>query len=82
MAARVLAEVQQLYGNDYIAFAAARSQAAQQQLLGHAWDVAQEERYCLMAQQSLERQREIEAGDTLPFEEWRLRYMASEQCAV
>ena len=80
--ARVLAEVQQLYGNDYVAFAAARSQTAQQQLLGHAWDASQEERYCLMAQQSLARQREIEAGDTLPFEEWRLRYMASEQCAV
>ncbi len=80
--ARVLAEVQQLYGNDYIAFAAARSHTAQQQLLGHGWDAAQEERYCLMAQQSLQRQREIEMGDTLPFEEWRLRYMASEQCAV
>ncbi len=80
--ARVLAEVQQLYGNDYIAFAAARSRAAQQQLLGHTWNVGQKDRYCLMAQQSLERQREIEASDTLPFEEWRLRNMASEQCAV
>ena len=80
--ARVLAELTQLHGSDYIAFAAARSLTARQILLAQPWSQAQEDRYCAMAQDSLARQRAIEAADTLTFEEWRVRYMAQEQFAV
>ena len=80
--ARVLAELTQLHGNDYIAFATARSHTAREMLLSSPWSQAQEERYCAMARDSLARQRAIEAADTLTFEEWRVRYMAQEQCAV
>ncbi|MCZ2102969.1 MAG: glutamate--cysteine ligase [Comamonadaceae bacterium] len=82
LSAQVLEQVTRLHGNDYIAFAAARSDVARQMVLARPWSSEQEERYCTLARQSHERQRAIEAADTLTFEAWRLRYMAQEQFAV
>ena len=77
--ARVLAELQQQHDNDFIAFALAHSQSAQDILLGQPWSESQQARYQALAERSLEEQRAIEVADDLPFEAWRERFMAVEQ---
>ncbi len=80
--AQVLARLGALHDNDFIAFAGDCSRTAGQLLLARPWTLAQEQHYRRLAGESLARQREIEASDTMSFEQWRLRYMAQEQFAV
>ncbi|PWW48981.1 glutamate--cysteine ligase [Melaminivora alkalimesophila] len=74
--AHVLAELRQQFDHDFTAFARAHSLSAREVLLAKPWTEAQQQRYIQLAAQSLAEQRRIEAEDSLPFEEWRERYMA------
>ena len=74
--ARVLEAMARDHGDSYVRFVLAQSIAHRETLLGLplAADVAQ--RHAQMAAGSLDRQREIEAADTLPFEAFRQNYLS------
>ena len=64
--------------NSFANFTLARSEQARDSLLALPWSQAQQQRFEQWSAQSVQEQRDIEAADTLSFEEWRLRYMAPE----
>ena len=74
--ARVLQAMKRDYGNSYVKFVLAQSRAHRDTImkLPLAPDVA--ERFERMAQESIEEQKRIEAGDTIPFEAFRQLYLA------
>lgn len=76
--AHVLGELTCAYGNSFANFTLARSEQARDSLLALPWSQAQQQRFEQWSAQSVQEQRDIEAADTLSFEEWRLRYMAPE----
>jgi glutamate--cysteine ligase len=76
--AHVLAELTGEYGNSFSRFTLARSEQARDSLLALPWSAAQQQRFEQWSAQSVQDQRDIEAADTLSFEEWRLRYMSPE----
>ncbi len=74
--ARVLETMARDYGNSYVGFVLAQSIAHRETLLGLPIAPAIVERHAQMAAESLGRQREIEAADTLPFEAFRQNYLS------
>lgn len=76
--ARVLAAMAQDFGDSHIEFVRAQSEQARQQLLALPWSEAQRQRYAQLAAESLAEQRRIEAADTLDFESFRQRYLATD----
>jgi glutamate--cysteine ligase len=74
----VLGELTGEYGNSFSRFTLARSEQARDSLLALPWSQAQQQRFEQWSAQSVQDQRDIEAADTLSFEEWRLRYMSPE----
>ena len=74
--ARVLAEMHSHHRDSYIDFALTRSLAHRRQLLSLPLSNDADARLAQMAAESLARQRELEASDTLPFEQYRQRYLA------
>ena len=42
----------------------------------------EQERFARLAAESLDEQKQIEAGDTLPFEEYRKKYLAVERLGI
>ena len=76
--AHVLGELTGEYGNSFSRFTLARSEQARDSLLALPWSQAQQQRFEQWSAQSVQDQRDIEAADTLSFEEWRLRYMSPE----
>jgi glutamate--cysteine ligase len=76
--ARVLAAMAERHENSYTRFVLAQSLAHSATL--RAAGLAQENarRFAALATESLDRQRAMEASDTLPFEAWRLRYLSAE----
>ena len=79
--ARVLREMSAEHGNSFPAFGLARSLAHREALLQMALPDDAVARHARLAEESLEEQRRIEAADTLPFEEYRRRYIAGELVA-
>ncbi len=77
--AHVLAAMREQHGCSYQAFSFAQSSQACEQLLALPWSAAQQQHYEALAEQSLQAQRDIEAADTLPFEDWRQQYMDPRQ---
>jgi glutamate--cysteine ligase len=73
--ARALDAIAGQYGDSFNAFALAHSQVARDALLALPWSDARQQHYEALAAQSLIEQRAIEAADTLPFEQWRKRFM-------
>ena len=73
--ARVLRAMEHEHGNSYVLFVLAQSRRHRDALckLPLAADIA--ERFAHLAHESHVRQREIEAGDTLPFEAYRQKYL-------
>jgi glutamate--cysteine ligase len=68
--------MQERHDSSYIRFTAAQS-------LRHAGDIKHlplpaevEKRFAELAKESLEKQRQIEAADTMPFEIYRQQYLA------
>ncbi|WP_404302177.1 glutamate--cysteine ligase [Alicycliphilus denitrificans] len=73
--ARVLAAMRGQHACDFEAFSFAHSCQARDALLARPWDARQQAHYEALAAQSLAAQKDIEAADRLPFEDWRLQYM-------
>ncbi len=76
--ARVLATMAAKHSDSYTGFALAqsRTQAATIAALPLAPEVAQN--FAAMAKESLAKRERMEAADTLPFEEWRKKYLSPE----
>ena len=74
--ARVLRTMVEAHDSSFLAFALAQSLRARDTLLALPWTPEQQARAEAQAQESLAAQQAREAADTLPFEEWRQRYMA------
>jgi len=75
--ARVLGAIQGSDGCAYTSFVRQRSVQAQASLLELPWSLEQQGEFEREAQQSLDRQRAIEAADTVPFETFRQDYVSA-----
>jgi glutamate--cysteine ligase len=80
--ARVLDAVQQEYGNSFIAMTRAQSAQVKAKLLALPFSHAQQTRFELLTQQSLQEQRDIEARDSMPFEAWRQQYVSADRLGL
>ncbi|HEU0201579.1 MAG TPA: glutamate--cysteine ligase, partial [Burkholderiaceae bacterium] len=76
-AARVLDAINQR-GRSYVRFALARSEATKKALLALPFPPTVQARFEREAAESIAEQKRLEATDTLPFEEFRLKYLAAE----
>ena len=74
--ARILGEMQQHYGGSYARFALAHSLRHRSALHGEPLPSDVEARFEQMAAESIEKRREIEAGDRVPFEIYRQKYLS------
>jgi len=74
--ARVLAAMQDVDGCAYTAFVRQRAVQTQGQFLALPWTAERQALFDSEAQASLERQRAIEAADTVPFEIFRQDYVS------
>jgi glutamate--cysteine ligase len=74
--ARILREMEQRYGNSYFRFVQQQSLRHRDMLRALPLTAETTARYAHMAKQSIEAQRQIEAQDTLPFEDYRQRYLS------
>jgi glutamate--cysteine ligase len=79
---RMLAEMADGFGNSYTAFVLERSRRHQQTLMALPLPRAEEERFALLAAESIAEQAGIAAADTLPFEEYRKKYLAVERLGI
>jgi glutamate--cysteine ligase len=73
--ARVLREVER-YDGSFVRFAQATSVEHRKRLIDRAFDDSTEARYRAMAAESLDTQRRLEAEEDIPFEAYRLRFLA------
>ena len=80
--ARVLHKIETSHGHSFSAFSLSQSLAARDALMERPWQDDQQAQFEAMAQQSLSDQQAIEAADSLPFEEWRQRYLSPEGLLV
>ncbi len=76
LSAQMLREMDELYGKSYFDFIMARSQQYREQLLEQPLSELLSARFSRMAADSMVRQREIEAADTMPFELFRRQYIS------
>ena len=79
--ARVLAQMKR-HGDSFRQFALERSRMHRQALLAMDFPQAEATRFVRLAAESIAEQQSIEAGDTLPFEEYRKRYLAVERLGL
>ena len=80
--ARMLREMEQHHNNSYFHFVQAQSVQHGRNLLTSPLTAEVEGRYTRMAEQSIEAQRQIEAQDTLPFENYRQQYLSPERLSA
>jgi glutamate--cysteine ligase len=73
--ARVLQTMARDYGNSYVRFVLAQSVRHRDAILQLPFPSDVEERFARLAKESVARQREIEAADTVPFEVYRQKYL-------
>ncbi|KQM69736.1 glutamate--cysteine ligase [Xylophilus sp. Leaf220] len=74
--ARVLKAMAQDHGNSFVDFIRSRSLATRDALLATPLPADRQAAFALMAQQSVDAQKAIEAADTLPFEQYREQYVS------
>lgn len=77
--ARILAEMARAHESSYLRFALERSRETARALRALPLPPEVAARYARMAAESLDKQRAIEAADTLDFETWRRNYLSPEQ---
>ncbi|MEN9630669.1 MAG: hypothetical protein RJA10_3897, partial [Pseudomonadota bacterium] len=77
--ARVLDVMTRDFDQSFVRFVRAQSQATRSQLLALPYGAALHARFEAQAQASVASQEAIEAADTLPFEQYRLQYLAPER---
>jgi glutamate--cysteine ligase len=80
--ARVLSTMAADHGNVFVKFSRERSQKTRQALLDLPWATEQQMRYEAMAKKSLEDQKKIEAGDSMPFEIFRQEYVSPKRLGL
>ena len=80
--ARMLLEMEQNYNNSYFHFVQAQSVRHGRNLLTSPLTAEVAARYTRMAEQSIEAQRQIEAQDTLSFENYRQQYLSPERLSA
>jgi glutamate--cysteine ligase len=80
--ARMLSAMTSDFGGSYVRFTRAQAQQTRNLLLGLPWSEAQQQRFEAMAAQSVREQRQIEAADTVPFEQFRQHYLAPQRLGV
>ena len=73
--ARVLRAMAGSHGDSWSRFVLAESRKHRETILALPYPADVADRFVAMAEESRLRQREIEAGDTMPFEEFRTRYL-------
>ena len=66
------------HDNSYTAFALAQSRAHCAALSALPLPAAVAQRFAALAKESIAKQQRMEAADTLPFEDWRKRYLSLE----
>ncbi|HJS39117.1 MAG TPA: glutamate--cysteine ligase [Burkholderiales bacterium] len=74
--ARVLVEMQRKHNGSYTDFVREISGKHRAALMAKDFPASEQERFQRMATESVEEQKRIEAADTLPFEEYRKKYLA------
>jgi glutamate--cysteine ligase len=77
--AHVLAQMQEHYANSHVGFTLDQSQRHADAIKHMDLDAAVEARFTKLAADSLRQQKQIEEGDTMPFEIYRQRYLAPER---
>lgn len=77
--AQVLKAMVEQHGSSFLGFSLTQSRQARDTLLAMPWTPQQQARARAQAEESVAAQRAREAADTLPFEEWRQRYMAPQE---
>ena len=80
--ARILAEMQQSYGDSYSHFALARSLEHRAVLQSEPLSPEAEARFTRAAEESIRKQKEIEAADKVDFETYRQKYLSHESLRV
>jgi glutamate--cysteine ligase len=80
--ARVLAAMQDNFDGSYVAFTRSQSTQTQARLLGLPFSDELQAQFAAMAEASVQLQKQIEASDTLSFEEYRQHYLAVERLGV
>ena len=70
------------HGHSYVVFCKARSLQAQQAAMASPFPAEQHAHFAHLAQASFDEQRQIEASDTLPFEEYRQYYISADRLVV
>ncbi len=77
--AHVLAQMQEQYANSHVGFTLDQSQRHADAIKRMDLDAAVEARFTKLAADSLRQQKQIEEGDTMPFEIYRQKYLAPER---
>jgi glutamate--cysteine ligase len=77
--ARVLAVMQQDFGNSFVGFTRTQSQQAKAKLLALPFGAGQQAKFAALSEQSVRDQKAIEAADSLPFEAYRQQYVSPER---
>jgi glutamate--cysteine ligase len=80
--ARVLAEMQRSYGNSYAHFALALSLEHAKTLRSEPLAAEVEARFARLAEESIRKQKEIEAAERVDFETYRQKYLSPESLRV
>ena len=80
--ARVLSTMHSDFDDSYVRFVRTLSQRTRETLLALPFDDGMDARFAAMARESVQKQKEIEANDTMPFEVYRQQYLASERLVI
>ncbi len=80
--ARVLARMGADHGNDFMDFGLAQARQQRRAIAALPADAVLRTRFQALSAQSLREQAQIEAADTLPFEEYRRQYTAPERLGL
>jgi glutamate--cysteine ligase len=80
--ARVLDAMARAHGHSFLAFGADQSRRTREHLLSLPWDPASQAQFEALGEKSLQDQRQIEAGDSLPFEMYRQQYIAPQRLGL
>ncbi len=80
--ARVLAEMRERHENSYSRFGLARSLEHAKTLRSEPLPAEVEARFVRLAEESIRKQKEIEAADKVPFETYRQKYLSHESLRV
>lgn len=80
--ARVLAAMRQEHADSFVGFVRAQSEKTRDELLALPWRSEDQATFEQMSRASFEAQREIEAADTMPFENYRQQYVSPDRLGL